>query len=133
MRCSKLNDPMSPVILSPTSTGVKEEREAAGFDREAYEHSLTLKNVLKSQGTVFHDADRHRWAIFRLGGLLGSKEKVKEIAELEKLPKVTKGMSELDFAEFVWVDDEARDKIKNWMDLQRVVAKSKEGEVSKDS
>ncbi|KAE8454430.1 hypothetical protein EG329_000052 [Mollisiaceae sp. DMI_Dod_QoI] len=104
---------------------VREDREAAGYDREAYEHSLTLKDVLKSQSTVFHDADGHRWTLFRLGGLLESAEKVKEIVGLEELPKVTKGMGEFGMASFVWVDDEGAEKIERWMEMQQIVDKGK--------
>ncbi|KUJ09739.1 uncharacterized protein LY89DRAFT_690160 [Mollisia scopiformis] len=109
---------------------VKDDREAAGFDREAYEHSLTLKDVLKSHSTVIHDKDGRRWTLFRLGGLLESREKVKEIAELDELPKVTQGEGQFDTLDFVWVDDEARGKIETWMQLQQVVEK---GKVEKDS
>lgn len=124
----------SDVIREPISDEhwalVKADREAAGFDREAYEHSLTLKDVLKSQSTVIHDKDGKRWTLFRLGGLLESKEKVKEIAGLDELPKVTQGMGEFGMADFVWVDDEARDKIETWLGLQQVVEK---GKAEKDS
>lgn len=90
---------------------VRADREAAGYDREAYEHSLTLKDVLKSQSTVIHDADGLRWTLYRLGGLLESGDKVKEICGLEKEPKVTEGQGENGYAKFVWVDDASAKKI----------------------
>ncbi len=42
---------------------IRADRAAAGYDREGYEHSLTLKDVLKSQSTVIHDADGLRWTL----------------------------------------------------------------------
>lgn len=104
---------------------VRKDREAAGYDREAYEHSLTLKDVLQSQSTVFHDTDGKKWTLYRIGGLLESKEKVKEIAELEEVPKVTKGMGSMGMYDFVWVDDVAKEKIEAWVEMQQVVGKEK--------
>lgn len=98
---------------------VAPDLEARGYDREAYEHSLGLKDLMRSQSTVVHDADGNRWTLFRIGGLLESKEKVKEIAGLERVPKVTLGIGERNMSEFVWVDDEAREQIEAWVEGQQ--------------
>lgn len=98
---------------------VAPDLEARGYDREAYEHSLGPKDLMKSQSTVVHDADGNRWTLFRIGGLLESKEKVKEIAGLEKTPKVTLGIGERDMSEFVWLHDEAREKVEAWVKGQQ--------------
>ncbi|KAH8678947.1 hypothetical protein BGZ60DRAFT_402202 [Tricladium varicosporioides] len=100
---------------------VRAEREAAGHDRESYEHSLTLKDVLKSQSTVVHDEDGVKWFVFRLGGVLESAEKVKEITGLEKVPKVTWGENEMGQVKFCWVDEEAKVKIEGWIDGQQAL------------
>jgi hypothetical protein len=63
---------------------VRTEKEALGYDREAYEHNLQLLKVFKDH-TVFIPAsgmDGEMMLLFRLGGLLDSAEKVKEIASL---------------------------------------------------
>ncbi len=99
---------------------VRGDREAAGYDREAYEHSLGLKDLMKSQSTTFHDADGHTWTLFRLGGLLGDAQRVKEIAGLEELPKVTYGMGSTGEATFVWVDSEATKRVENWLEMRQV-------------
>ncbi|KAF4626563.1 hypothetical protein G7Y89_g11594 [Cudoniella acicularis] len=55
----------SDVTRTPISDShwelVRSEREAAGHNRESYEHSLTLKDVLKSQSTVVYDKDGGKW------------------------------------------------------------------------
>ncbi|CZR63731.1 uncharacterized protein PAC_13628 [Phialocephala subalpina] len=102
---------------------VRADREAAGYDREAYEHSLTLKDVLQSQSTVFHDTDGKKWTLYKIGGLLESKEKVQEIAELKEAPKITKGIGSMGMYDFVWVDDKAREKIESWVEMQQLVGK----------
>jgi len=56
---------------------VRAGRERAGYDREAYEHSLLLFHVLRSQNSVVVDGVGKRWALFRLGGVLGGEEKVR--------------------------------------------------------
>jgi hypothetical protein len=98
---------------------ISSDLEARGYNREAYEHSLGLKDLMKSQSTVVHDGDGNRWTLLRLGGLLESREKVKEIASLENAPRVTMGMSDRGTSEFVWVDDVARGKIESWIELQQ--------------
>jgi hypothetical protein len=93
--------------------------QSRGYDREAYEHSLGLKDLMKSQSTVVHDSDGHRWTLFRLGGLLESQEKIKDIAGLEQMPKVTTGIGSRGMSDFVWVDDAAREKIEHWIEGQQ--------------
>jgi hypothetical protein len=100
---------------------IKEEREAAGYDRETYEHSLQLKDVLNSQSTVVHDAEGKAWCLIRLGGLLDSAEKVKEVAGLEEVPDVTEGQNDMGIANFCMVDEEAKKKIEQWVEQQRAL------------
>ena len=58
---------------------VRQEKEAAGYDREAYEHSLHLPEVFKAQSATIpiNSEDGGLMLLFRLGGLLDSPEKVK--------------------------------------------------------
>ena len=100
---------------------VREEREAAGYDREAYEHSLSLKDVLHSQSTVVHDEDGKKWFVFRLGGVLDSAEKVMEISGLKELPKVTSGENERGNVQLCWVDDEGKKKIEEYMQQKMIL------------
>lgn len=103
---------------------VRADREKAGYDREAYEHSLRLVDVLRSQSSVVVDGEGKSWTLFRLGGVLGGEEKVRGICGGEEELKVTKGASVgLGMAfggagqevEFVWVDEEGRRKVEEWV------------------
>jgi hypothetical protein len=58
--------------------------------------------------------------LFRLGGLLDTSEKVKEIAGLDELPIMKEGMSELGIVKFCVVDKNARKKLGEWL-AQRAV------------
>jgi hypothetical protein len=99
---------------------VRTDREPEGYDLEAYEHSLSLKSLLDSQTSVVHDKEGNKWCVFRLRGLLASAEKVKEIAGLKEVPKVTKGQNESGEVDFCWVDEEAKGKIDEWMMVRQV-------------
>jgi hypothetical protein len=102
---------------------IKDEKEAYGYDREAYEHSLQLPKVFKSQSASIPTtgADGGLMLLFRLGGLLDSPEKVKEIAELEGLPVVKEGMSEMGVVKFCVVDKEAQKKLEEWLAQKAVL------------
>jgi len=102
---------------------VRAEREAQGHDRETYEHGQQLGNVMKSQSAVIPAKDGTVMVLIRLGGLLGSKEKVREIAGLDEDPKVVDGKSEMGKASFCVVDEEAKRKIDEWLAQAPVVSK----------
>jgi hypothetical protein len=59
--------------------------------------------------------------LFRLGGLLGSAEMVKQVAGLERLPKVVEGQSEMGIARFCVVDKETQRKLEEWLVQQAVL------------
>ena len=94
---------------------VRDERMKMGHDRETYEHSLQLGNVLKSQSATIPGADGRNAFLFRLGGMLGSKEKVMEVAGLEVEPQVVEGQSEMGVALFCMIDEEAKGKIEKYL------------------
>lgn len=97
-----------------------------GHDRETYEHSLQLGNVLKSQSATIPGVDGKNACLFRLGGLLGSKEKVMEIAGLEFEPKVVEGQSEMGVALFCMVDEKAKWKIEKYLAMAQLGDMGKE-------
>jgi len=103
----------------------REDCEAAGHSRESYEHSLGLNDLLSSQSSVVYDADGVRWTVVKLGGLIESAEKVKEIAGLENTPDVTTGTGEFGIADFCWIDGESAGKVRSWLALQQVIKKPK--------
>ncbi len=53
--------------------------------------------------------------VIRLGGLLSTAEKVKEVAGMKEMPKVVKGMSEIGMANFCLVDGKASKAIDEWL------------------
>ncbi|KAK0101756.1 hypothetical protein ONS95_006909 [Cadophora gregata] len=114
---------------------VRADREKAGFDREAYEHSLLLVDVLRSQSSVVTDGEWKRWTLLRLGGVLGDEKHVREICGVERELKVTKGVkSGIGFnagdevVDFVWVDEEGKKKVEEWVRGWGVLGKAKVGE-----
>jgi hypothetical protein len=101
---------------------IKDEKEALGYDLEAYEHSLQLLKVFKNQSATLPTADANgeMKMLFRLGGLLDSPEKVKDIAGLDELPMVREGMSEMGLVRFCVVNLEVQKKLEEWL-AQRAV------------
>ncbi|KAF2827439.1 hypothetical protein CC86DRAFT_455101 [Ophiobolus disseminans] len=101
---------------------IKDEKEALGYDREAYEHSLQLPKVFKGQSATIPTAsvDGGLMLLFRLGGLLDTPEKVKQIAGLDGVPVVKGGMSEMGMVQFCVVDKETQKKLEEWL-VQRAV------------
>ncbi|KAF2122117.1 hypothetical protein BDV96DRAFT_594043 [Lophiotrema nucula] len=104
---------------------VRAEKEAVGYDREAYEHSLQLGDILKKQSATIpmKGADGEVMFMFRLGGLLDSVEKVKEVAGLEEVPVEKEAWGEMGPAKFCFVSKNAQGKIEEWLQQQRVEEK----------
>jgi hypothetical protein len=104
---------------------IKDEKEALGYDREAYEHSLQLPKVFKGQSATIptNGGDGELMLLFRMGGLLDSAEKVKEIAGLEELPVVKAGMNERGIVNFCVVDKETQRKLEEWLAQKAVLQK----------
>jgi hypothetical protein len=59
--------------------------------------------------------------LFRMGGLLDSPEKVKEIAGLDELPVVKEGMNEMGPVKFCIVDKEVLQKLEEWLAQKAVL------------
>ncbi|KAF2675896.1 hypothetical protein K458DRAFT_447777 [Lentithecium fluviatile CBS 122367] len=104
---------------------VKEEQETAGYDREAYEHSLRLPDVFKDNSATIPTTskDGQTMLLLRLGGLLDSAEKVKEVAGLERLPKVVEGQSEVGIKKFCVVGKETQKRLEEWLVQQAILQK----------
>ena len=102
---------------------IQEEKEALGYDREAYEHSLQLPKVFKAQSAVIPSGatDGEMMLLFRLGGLLDTPEKVQQVAGLEHLPAVRDGMNENGMVRFCAVDKAAQKKLEEWLTQQAVL------------
>jgi len=59
--------------------------------------------------------------LFRLGGLLNTAEKVKEVASLDRVPVEQEGMSEMGPVKFCLVDKDAQKKLEEWLTQQSVL------------
>jgi hypothetical protein len=94
---------------------VRAERESQGHDRETYEHSQQLGSLFRSQSAVLPGADGKVRLLFRLGGMLGTAEKVKDIAKLEEVPEVVQGQSGMGKASFCVIDEEAMKALESWL------------------
>lgn len=99
--------------------------EALGYDREAYEHSLRLRDVFVENSVTIPTTgeDGATLLLFPLRGLLGSPEKVKEVAKLEKLPQVREGMGSMGVIKFCLVDKAAAKKLEEWVVQKGVLQK----------
>lgn len=104
---------------------IKDEKEGLGYDREAYEHSLNLPQVFKGQSASIAapGTDGEMMLLFRLGGVLDSAEKVKELAGLKELPVVREGWSEMGIVRFCVVDKEAQKELEQWLAQKAVLQK----------
>ncbi|KAF2869131.1 hypothetical protein BDV95DRAFT_596792 [Massariosphaeria phaeospora] len=111
-------------IPSAHWTLIRASKEALGFDREAYEHSLQLPKVFKEASATISTTgeDGATMLLFRLGGLLSSAEKVREVAGLEELPRTVKGVDGGGReAAFCCVDRGAQGRLEAWLTLQAVL------------
>jgi hypothetical protein len=104
---------------------IKDEKEAAGYDREAYEHSLQIPSIYKDQSAVIQTTgpDGGMVWLFSLGGLLDTPEKVQEITGMDKVPGVVTGIGETSLAKFCYVEKEAQKKLEEWLTQQSVLQK----------
>ena len=102
---------------------IKDEKEALGYDRAAYEHSLQLPKVFKGQSASIPmtGSDGEMMFLFRLGGLLETPEKVREVAGLKKLPVVREGMSGKGLVTICLVDMDTQKKLEEWLTHQSVL------------
>lgn len=102
---------------------IKKEKQALGYDREAYEHSLQLPKVFKRQSASIPvpGADGRLMFPFRLGGRLDSAETVKEVAGLDQLPEVREGVNDVGAVKFCVIDQEVQQKLEQWLTQQAVL------------
>ncbi|KAF9731237.1 hypothetical protein PMIN06_012873 [Paraphaeosphaeria minitans] len=103
---------------------IDDAEEAAGYDREAYEHRQQLPELFKSSGTTIlvQGAEGGVMFGFRIGGLLKGAGKVKEVGGMEELPKVEDGWSEMGPVKFCIVDMRTKAQLEEWL-KQHVVLK----------
>lgn len=94
------------------------EKEADGFDREAYEHEIELGRRKTSKelcglpvGPSVSQASSNSTYILKLGGPLDTAAKVQEAASLEAAPAILTSTGDVGDANFVKIDSTAKDAI----------------------
>lgn len=105
---------------------VRCDKEAEGYDREAYEHALELGRRKKSRvsaeklaGTSVGQVSKSTY-ILKLEGPLDTAAKVQEAAGLETFPAITTGTGDLGEARFATIDSKAKGAIVVWLSRQRI-------------
>jgi hypothetical protein len=106
---------------------VRPEREAAGYDREAYEYEIEIQRQPESfgiSGISLIGAPSRRVFLLKLEGPLNTPAKVQEAAGLSTLPTATKGIDaddETREARFCHIDDAARQAIMDWLPKENIL------------
>ncbi|KAF1977101.1 hypothetical protein BU23DRAFT_565249 [Bimuria novae-zelandiae CBS 107.79] len=102
---------------------IKDAEEAAGYDREAYEHLQRLSDLFESTGMMLPVKGQEGRVVFgfRMGGLLDTVEKIKDVGMMEELPKIEDGWSESGPVKFCLVDMDTKKRLKEWLTQQAVL------------
>jgi hypothetical protein len=99
--------------------GIKAGKEAQGYDREAYEYSLTRRCPAHSHANpdTDHSGVREEKGTFivQLSGPLNSADKIREAADMNEAPKVCVGTGESGEAEFCEINAAERRKLLRWI------------------
>lgn len=101
-------------------SAVASSKEAEGFDRAAYEYSLTIPPSRSSHSPDSHrtkQAPVHSSGIFiiKLEGPLDTPQKVQEAARLNEAPSLEIGVGELGEAVFCQIDTYAKARLTDWL------------------
>lgn len=98
---------------------IRNEKEAEGYDKEAYEYACGLATSLKPtyQNTTRSNSNANSSTyLFKLEGPFGDVEKVNSAAGLSKAPPILSGADDdSDSATFCKVDARAKDKILSYL------------------
>jgi hypothetical protein len=94
---------------------LKAEKVAEGYDREAYEFSLTQRISMRAARAALADNEGRLMFILQLHGPLDTPEKVKAAAQLKETPEVVTGVGESDTAKFVQIDGAGKARLLVWL------------------
>ncbi|KAL6714553.1 hypothetical protein ACLMJK_007978 [Lecanora helva] len=105
-----------------------EEKEAQGFSREAYNHSIMVRKwsthgsrETRSGGLCQPQAQSTY--LIRLEGILNSREAIQDAASLSELPETFQESLEAEEATFCRIDAQAKHAIEEWLVNQTSVRK----------
>ncbi|MCJ1248252.1 hypothetical protein MMC30_005469 [Trapelia coarctata] len=105
---------------------VRLEKEADGYDREAYEHSMqngqSTCSQPNDQAPEAESSGRGNNAvyIFKLGGPLAEPRQIQTAAGLSSFPNLIKGFGEQGISSFCRVDTMAKRAIEEWLSREQV-------------
>ena len=106
---------------------VRRNKEAEGYDREAYEHEIDCGRKTTSRaaggiraGVSVGQASTKSTYILKLEGPLDTAAKIQEAAGLEIVPAIITGTGDLGEASFVTIDSTAKDAIILYLSKQRI-------------
>jgi hypothetical protein len=111
---------------------VSVEREAVGYNREAYEHVLQLSDVLLEQAVTVPENTYSVTSnpgeavqVIRIGDVLKDAEMVKEIGGLETMPEIVDIVSKEGVpASLSRASTAAKAPIKEWLGMLRILEPS---------
>lgn len=107
---------------------IREEQEALGYDREAYEHGLGRSKTTKSTPTTALTTTKLSLAqaraiyTIKLEGTLDTPAKIQEAARLDEMPLTIQGESTEDssLVNFCRINGTAKLAIANWLSSQNI-------------
>jgi Gamma-glutamyl cyclotransferase, AIG2-like len=100
---------------------VRHGKEAAGYDREAYQYEIEVQRQLKSSGLTgisMTGASSGNTFLLKLDGPLNNPTKVQEAAGLLTTPAITRGADADDGtreASFCYIDNAAKQAVMDWL------------------
>ena len=89
-----------------------------GYDREAYEYSLSVHGRSAHEESQADDGDDTAIFVFKLGGPLVKAECIREIGKLSQVPRILDGSGEEGDAQFCRVDGKTKREIEGWLRSQ---------------
>ena len=90
---------------------VKSEKQAEGYNREAYEYSLTQPR----KRDLSRQYDGKGLFIVRLDGPLRTPKMIQEAAALDKIPAILDGVGEFGQARFCEIDGTTKSRLLSWV------------------
>ena len=86
-----------------------------GYDREAYEYSLTVHGKPAPEEPQADNVDDTAIFVFKLGGPLVKAECIREVGKLSTMPRILTGSGEEGDAQFCRVDAGTKREIEEWL------------------
>ncbi|TVY73486.1 hypothetical protein LSUE1_G007573 [Lachnellula suecica] len=108
---------------------VQEEKEAQGYDREAYEHELEMSGRPKKstghQGkkVLLSEAQARVMYLLKLEGPLNTSDRIREAGSLRASPEIIQGSGDDGEAAFCQIDRKAKYAISFWLRAQNLTFK----------